>query len=69
VRIELRMDSAGALPAIYDWCEAEGILYTIGLITNSRLTAIAAPLVAEVLRQRLGRHPAHLPAGLAPMRS
>jgi hypothetical protein len=69
VRIELRMESAGALPAIYDWCEAEGIPYTIGLITNSRLTAIAAPLVAEVLRQRLGRHPAHLPAGLAPMRS
>jgi Transposase DDE domain group 1 len=52
VRIELRMDSAGAVPAIYDWCEQEGIPYTIGLITNPRLTALAAPLVAEAQRQR-----------------
>jgi hypothetical protein len=50
VRIELRMDSAGAVPAIYDWCEQHGIPYTIGLITNARLTALAAPLVAEAQR-------------------
>ena len=30
--------AAGAMPAIYAWCEAEGIAYTIGLITNPRLT-------------------------------
>jgi hypothetical protein len=52
VRIELRMDSGGAVPAIYDWCEAQGIAYTIGLITNPRLTAVAAPLAAEAQRQR-----------------
>jgi hypothetical protein len=52
VRIELRMDSGGAVPAIYDWCEAEGLAYTIGLITNPRLTALAAPLMAEAQRQR-----------------
>jgi hypothetical protein len=52
VRIELRMDSAGAVPEIYAWCEAEGIPYTIGLITNPRLTALAAPLVADAQRQR-----------------
>lgn len=52
VTIELRMDSAGAVPAIYAWCEAEGIAYTIGLITNPRLSALAAPLVAEAQRQR-----------------
>jgi Transposase DDE domain group 1 len=52
VRIELRMDSAGAVPTLYAWCEAEGISYTIGLITNPRLTALAAPLVAEAQRQR-----------------
>ncbi len=52
VTIELRMDSAGAVPAIYDWCEQEDIAYTIGLITNPRLTALAAPLVAEAQRQR-----------------
>jgi hypothetical protein len=55
VRIELRMDSGGAVPTIYDWCEAEGIAYTIGLITNPRLTALAAPLVAEAQRQRAER--------------
>jgi hypothetical protein len=52
VRIELRMDSAGAVPAIYEWCEAEGIAYAIGLITNPRLTALAAPLVAEAQQER-----------------
>lgn len=52
VTIELRMDSGGAVPAIYDWCEAEGIAYTIGLITNPRLTALAAPLAAAAQRQR-----------------
>jgi hypothetical protein len=55
VRIELRMDSAGAVPAIYDWCEQHGIAYTIGLITNARLTALAAPLVAEAERHRAAR--------------
>jgi hypothetical protein len=52
VRLELRMDSAGAVPAIYDWCEATGIAYTIGLIANPRLAALAAPLVAEAQRER-----------------
>jgi hypothetical protein len=52
VTIEVRMDSGGAVPAIYDWCEQAGIAYTIGLITNPRLTALAAPLAAEAQRQR-----------------
>src|SRR5215212_8981024 len=52
VRIEVRLDSGGAVPAIYAWCEQEGIPYTIGLITNPRLTALAAPLAAEAQRQR-----------------
>jgi hypothetical protein len=55
VRIEIRMDSGGAVPAIYDWCEHEGIAYTIGLITNPRLTVLAAPLVAEAQRQRAAK--------------
>jgi hypothetical protein len=50
--IEVRLDSGGAVPAIYDWCEGEGIAYTIGLITNPRLTALAAPLAAAAQRQR-----------------
>ena len=52
VTIELRMDSGGAVPAIYDWCEEQGITYTIGLISNARLTALAAPLVAAAQGQR-----------------
>ena len=52
VSIEVRMDSGGAVPAVYAWCEREGIAYTIGLITNPRLTALAAPLAAEAQRQR-----------------
>jgi len=52
VTIEIRLDSGGAVPAIYEWCEQEGIAYTIGLITNPRLAVLAAPLVAEAQRQR-----------------
>jgi hypothetical protein len=52
VTIEVRLDSGGAVPAVYDWCEQAGIPYTIGLITNPRLTALAAPLAAEAQRQR-----------------
>jgi hypothetical protein len=52
VTIELRMDSGGAVPAIYAFCEAQRITYTIGLIPNPRLTALAATLAAEAQRQR-----------------
>lgn len=51
VQIELRADSGFAVPALYAWCEAEGISYTIGLPTNARLEAVAAPLLAEAEQQ------------------
>jgi Transposase DDE domain group 1 len=51
VSIELRADSGFAVPALSAWCEAEGIAYTIGLPTNARLQAVAAPLLAEAQRQ------------------
>lgn len=47
VAIELRADSGFALPALYDYCEQEGVDYTIGLIPNPRLEALAAPLLEE----------------------
>src|SRR5262249_45280210 len=47
VRIELRADSGFALPALYAYCERERITYTIGLAPNTRLQALAAPLVAQ----------------------
>jgi hypothetical protein len=39
-------DAGFALPAVYEYCEREGVLYTIGLVPNSRLEAAARPLVA-----------------------
>ncbi len=54
VRIELRADSGFAVPALYEYCEREEIDYTIGLIPNPRLEALAAPLLAEA-QQRAER--------------
>jgi Transposase DDE domain group 1 len=47
VKIALRADSGCAVPAVYAFCEREDLEYTIGLIPNPRLTALAAPLLAE----------------------
>jgi hypothetical protein len=47
VEVELRADAGFAVPAVYDYCEAEGISYTIALITNPRLEQMAAPLLEE----------------------
>ena len=43
VAIELRADSGFAIPALYDYCEAEHLGYTIGLVPNARLQAERAP--------------------------
>lgn len=51
VRIALRADSGFAAPRLYAWCEREGISYTIGIGTNPRLAALAAPLLAEAQAQ------------------
>ena len=47
VPIELRADSGFAVPALYDYCEAQGIVYTVGLVPNPRLEALAAPLLTQ----------------------
>jgi hypothetical protein len=52
VAIELRADSGFAVPELYAWCEGEGVDYTVGLIPNPRLEALAAPLLAEARRQQ-----------------
>lgn len=51
VRIELRADSGFASPALYDLCEGNDIIYTIGLTPNSRLEMLAAPLRETALAQ------------------
>lgn len=52
VTIELRADAGFAKPEIYAWCEEQRIAYTIGLVTNARLEALAAPLLAEAVVQQ-----------------
>jgi hypothetical protein len=47
VEIELRADAGFAVPALYDYCEEQGIVYTVGLITNPRLEELACNLLAE----------------------
>jgi hypothetical protein len=51
VEIEIRADAGFAVPEIYDYCEEEGIDYTIGLVSNPRLEAIAEPLLARAERE------------------
>ena len=51
VEVELRADAGFAVPAVYEYCEAEGIRYTIALITNSRLEEMAASLLEEAKRR------------------
>lgn len=47
VGIELRADAGFATPAVYEYCEAEPITYTVGLVSNTRLEALATPLLAQ----------------------
>ncbi len=51
VAIELRADAGFAVPALYDYCEGEGIAYTVGLITNVRLEEMAEDLLEEAERR------------------
>jgi hypothetical protein len=53
VRIERRADSGVAVPALYDYCEREGITYPIGLVPTPRREALAADLLAEAQRQQV----------------
>src|SRR5215216_3938878 len=47
VEIEIRADAGFAVPALYEYCEAEGITYTVGLVTNPRLQGLAEELLDE----------------------
>ncbi len=51
VEIEIRADAGFAVPEIYDYCEKEGIDYTIGLISNPRLEALAEGLLEEAKKR------------------
>ncbi len=45
IKIEIRADTGFAVPENYDCCEQEGVGYTIGLISNPRLEALAEELL------------------------
>jgi hypothetical protein len=51
LHIEIRADAGFAVPEIYDYCEKEGIGYTIGLISNPRLEEIAKDLLERAERE------------------
>ncbi len=51
LHIEIRADAGFALPEIYDYCEEEGIGYTIGLISNPRLEALAQDLLGRAKQE------------------
>ena len=51
VEIEIRADAGFAVPEIYEYCEKEGIGYTVGLISNARLEALAKPLLQRAVRE------------------
>ena len=46
-KIVLRGDAGFALPAVYAFCEAQGLDYVLSLAKNSRLVEMAEPLLQE----------------------
>ncbi|MGH7962160.1 MAG: IS1380 family transposase [Candidatus Binatia bacterium] len=48
--IQLRADAGFAVPELYEFCEAAGISYLIGQITNSRLVRRARPWMKKAKR-------------------
>jgi hypothetical protein len=51
VELELRAGAGFAGPSVYEYCEDEGIRYTIALITNPRLEQMAASLLEKAKRR------------------
>lgn len=51
VKIEIRADAGFAVPSVYEYCEKEGIAYTIGLISNPRLESLAECLLERARRE------------------
>jgi Transposase DDE domain group 1 len=56
VKIEIRADAGFAVPAVYEWCEREGVGYTIGLISNPRLQTLAEPLLEKAQQESEESH-------------
>ena len=64
VRVRLRADAGFALPELYEFCEAMGVGYAIGIGTNPVLRRQAAALQAAAqLAYEAGGHPQRLYGG------
>ncbi|MDQ3930888.1 MAG: IS1380 family transposase [Chloroflexota bacterium] len=50
VELEIRADGGFAVPEVYEYCEREAITYTVGLVPNNRLEAMAAELVKQAVQ-------------------
>jgi len=48
VTILVRGDTGLAVPEVYDWCEAEGLLYAFGYASNDALKERTAPALADL---------------------
>ncbi len=53
VAMAIRADAGFALPALYDYCEAEEIALTVALRHTTRLAAQAAALLAAAVQQSI----------------
>ncbi len=51
VEIEIRADAGFAVPEVYEYCEQGGIGYTVGLISDPRLQALAQDLLERAIRE------------------
>jgi hypothetical protein len=47
VRVEIRADGGCGTPKLYHFCERHQLTFTLGLGTNARLAALAAPLATQ----------------------
>ncbi len=55
VGVQIRADAGFTLPAVYEWCEKEGVGYTIGLVPNPRPERLAEPLLERAERESEAR--------------
>ena len=62
VRILVRADNGLGVPAVYEFCEAEGLDYVIGYATNAALERATAPALAdlELYHHFYGRREPHV---------
>ena len=49
--IEVRADAGFGLPEMYEFCEQNGLLYTLGFSSNTRLKKLTAPLMRQAVEQ------------------